>query len=185
MGFGRKISSGVLVSVLTLGGLGLANPQASAAGASKMGSGGGLRYCVRDGLGVNLNPIASLNAGTPLDMVCYKDDAKAVGAYESNRWFYVVLADGTNRKGFVHSSRIPYPGQPGGQTVVPKCTTHRGVSAATWAAEHINIATTTPDERTKIGISNLYWAGQLRRLLLWRGPHRGWGTPSSAGRRET
>lgn len=112
-------------------------------------SGAGLRYCT------NLNKsgcavFGSLTRGTRVTMYCYTDDSYAVGAYRSNRWFYVT---GSGKQGYVHSSRVTE------QTAVPNCSSKRGVRVARWAATRVGVTGLTGAERRRLGVSESYWTG--------------------------
>ena len=83
-------------------------------------------------------------------MVCFVDGSEATGKYRSKRWFYLVQG---KTKGYAHSSWVS------NQVKVPACSTHAGVSAMTWAAEHVGIEEPTPGEAQALDIRDRRWTG--------------------------
>lgn len=160
------ITATIWVALLVALGSGFpASAQASEPGGSAprsaltIASGAALRYCT------NLNksgcsPFGSLSAGTRVTMYCYTDDSYAVGAYRSNRWFYVT---GGGKQGYVHSSRV------NDQATVPNCSTNRGVRVSRWAATRVGVTGITGAERRRLGVSELYWTGNC--ALFARASH--------------
>ena len=109
--------------------LGLTVATASGASAASVASYVNLRPCV-DLNNANCAPVGTTGAGGGLyKMRCWRDGSGATGAYWSNRWFLVSLADG--REGYVHSSFVTQ------QYATPNCTTLPYVRAADWAIARI------------------------------------------------
>lgn len=137
-----------LLSPVTTGPLGpLA---AEAAPATRVAAPTSMRDCINTGLS-GCTPRATLATNTQVTMYCWIDGSWATGRYSSNRWFFVA---GGGRTGFVHSSMVVNQ-----TSVLPCAPRYRGVMATKWAAEHVNIATTTTLERSTIGYQTAYWSG--------------------------
>lgn len=137
-----RSSGAVLLAVLSVAVLLVAAPADAAS--PRLTKSVARRYCVNTSKS-QCNKIGTFKAGN-VKMICWKDQSTATGAYKSKRWFYAT--QGTV-KGWVHSSWVTR------QAKVPNCSTHRGVSAATWAAERDR------DIHTTSAIAN----------ALWRTPH--------------
>ena len=132
-GAGRALALAVAIAAPVVGWVSAAD----AAGGSFMASSGGHYGCTNTALPGCRNQ-GMVAAGTAVTMHCWIDDSWAVGAYGSNRWFYVTTANGI--RNFVHSSRVER------QSVVPHCNSHRGVAAARWAAMQFDETVPGPGE---------------------------------------
>lgn len=73
-------------------------------------------------------PRGTFAKGTKVHMHCWLDDAVPAG-YRYPRWFYVTASNGI--RGFVYADKVA------NQITTPACKTHRGISAARWAAMQI------------------------------------------------
>jgi hypothetical protein len=105
-----------------------ADPVKAAAGSSsQIRAGVARRYCI-DTSRTACKSVGTWNGGS-VHMVCWRDAPRsATGAYSSRRYFY--LTQGSLR-GWAHSSWVTK------QSNVPNCSTHKGVSRATWAAARV------------------------------------------------
>jgi hypothetical protein len=65
--------------------------------------------------------MVTMPSGSPVHMLCWRDERTATVKYRSNRWFYVTLPNG--HEGFVHSSAVTK------QTTVGNCSGDREVTA--------------------------------------------------------
>lgn len=138
----------VLCLGLALCGLHVAPADASTA--SQIGSGKARRYCI-DTAKPGCQSVGTWAAGS-INMICWKDAPQsATGAYPSRRYFYATQG---SRKGWVHSSWVTR------QKTVPNCSTHKGVSKASWAAARIGEVNASPTVAAYLGWqSDPRWSG--------------------------
>ncbi len=101
-----------------------AKEAASQAREATVTGGVNLRPCVDLGRSV-CSPVGTTGSTASATMRCWRDGSTATGAYTSNRWFLMLLAD--SREGFVHSSYVR------NQNGVPNCNTLPYVRAADYA----------------------------------------------------
>jgi hypothetical protein len=140
--FSRVIAS-LAACFLGLGLVTLASP----ANAAAVTSGVNIRPCV-DLSNPVCSPVGTTISTTINKIRCYRDGSWATGAYASNRWFLVYLADG--REGYVHSSFVS------GQYPTPECTTLAYVRAADKALSYVGQVYATSDIANKYAASD--WA---------------------------
>lgn len=145
----RASLASLLLTLAPLVAITTASTTASAATPYVVSSEAGLRYCV------NTAKVGCAKAGNwakgPATMVCWKDQSVATGRYTSKRWFYLTQG---SKRGWTHSSWVTQ------QTTVPNCSTHRGVRAATWAAERVGVVHMTSAEASYIGeYRDFRWSG--------------------------
>lgn len=88
------------------------------ASASTLNSDAGAYPCVANTTACKTK-LGTLTKGTSVSMRCWYKGRTDVGTYSTDMWFLVRRSD--NYEAFVHASRIPAPGQPGGQTNVGWC----------------------------------------------------------------
>jgi hypothetical protein len=123
---GRRLLIMCLMLVVTV--LGIQAGTISSASAATVTSGVNIRPCVNLANPV-CNPVGTTSSTGVSTIRCWRDGSTATGAYTSNRWFLVYLADG--REGYVHSSFV------GGQYVTPNCSNLAYVRAADQALSYV------------------------------------------------
>ena len=141
----RRLGLALVFALALAIGLGPLSDRADAAHAS---STGGLYFCVSS-KSVCQASFSSVAKGTPVTMVCWRLGRGATGAYWTDKWFYVTLADG--REGFIHASRV------GSQTPNrPGCSDYAWMRAADWALDQVG--QTTIPAAYKNGNVATYWS---------------------------
>lgn len=123
------------------------------ASAASLEAPAGVRDCINTDY-PGCEPWGSLAAGTHVSMVCWQSGSLPKGG-DSRKWFYVFTATGV--QGLVYSSRVE------DRTAVPHCSSHRGISAGRWAAQHVGKAKLTDKERDILGIR--YWSGSCPKFV--------------------
>jgi hypothetical protein len=148
MAWGYARSLGILVAVIFVFASVNVPPANASSYESVMNSAGSYRYCTKTTL-TGCASAGTVSAGTTLHMNCWIDDSTATGTYSSKRWFHVSTSTGI--RAFVHSSRVDK------QISAPNCGTHRGISAARWAA--MQIGETVPSSAEKVDPLMDRWSG--------------------------